>query len=278
MAEFIQEIPARDEVRRHVDESHRMALDQPAVAGICRGCVEHRDDRTVRIQNRRAGARQGKIVSAEMLFPMHGHGTSLGEAGSDAVGAFVALVPQRAERQAGLTELALQGRIGDGRQHHALCIRQDHRESRPGDLLVETLHFRARDGEQLAHSLLQFLEGLGIEHGILPRCRRLDAVFPKTSIPRARDVRFDSGGLESVLDHMKNARRVTRGEIQVCHVIPLCCSIPCWNDLPARCGKPTVRRALAKARPPPRKAWPLCANRAICTAAFYCWSGGVPNL
>jgi hypothetical protein len=61
--------------------------------------------------------------------------------------------------------------------------------------------------------LLQFLEGLGIEHGILPRGRGFDAVFPKTSIPGASDVRLDAGGLESVLNDVKNARRVTRREI-----------------------------------------------------------------
>src|SRR5258708_2673110 len=148
-----------------------------------------------------------------MLFPVYGDGTSFGEAGSDAVGAFVTFVPKRTERQARLTELALQGGVGDGRQHDTLRIGQDDRESRSGDLFVETLHLRARDREQLSHPLLQFLEGLGIEHGILARGRGFDAVFPKTPIPGARDVRLDSGGLESVLDDMKNARRVTRGEI-----------------------------------------------------------------
>jgi hypothetical protein len=53
--------------------------------------------------------------------------------------------------------------------------------------------------------LLPFLEGLGIEHGILPRGCRFDTVFPKASIPGARDVRLDFGRLESVLDDMKNA-------------------------------------------------------------------------
>ncbi len=72
----------------------------------------------------------------------------------------VAFVPQRSEREAGLPEFALQSGIGDGGEHHALRVRQNHGKSRTGDLLVETFHFRSRDRKQFPHSLLQFLERL----------------------------------------------------------------------------------------------------------------------
>ena len=249
LAEFVQEVPAGYEMRRHVDQRHGMALDQPAVAGICRRGIQHRDDGAVRIENRRAGARQGQIVAAEMFLAVHGHRTAFRQAGTDAVGAFVALVPKCAQRQAGLAEFALQGGIGDGGQHHPLGIRQNDGESRAGDLFVQTLHFRPRHGEQLPHPLLQFLQRLGIEHGVLARRRRLDAVFPQTPIPGARDMRLDSGGLQSVLYDMKNSRRVTRSETQVRHDIPRVTALPCSNGCRARCGKPT-QRATATAQPP----------------------------
>src|ERR1700722_17632408 len=45
-------------------------------------------------------------------------------------------------------------------EHHALGVRQDDREARPGDLFVQTLHLRTRDRQQFSHPLLQFLQGL----------------------------------------------------------------------------------------------------------------------
>src|SRR6202023_962003 len=82
------------------------------------------------------------------------------------------------------------------------------------------LHLGTRNREQFAHPLLDFLEGLGIEHGVLPRRRRFDAIFPKASIPGARDMRLDSRRLESVLDDVQYARRVTRGDIHGRHTSP----------------------------------------------------------
>ena len=99
------------------------------------------------------------------------------------------------------------------RQHRPLGIGENHRESRARDLLVQALHFRARHRQQLAHALLQFLDGLRIEHGVLPRGRRLDAVFPQAPMPGAGDMRLDSGGLKAALHHMNDARRVARCEI-----------------------------------------------------------------
>ncbi len=97
---------------------------------------------------------RGQVVAAEVLFAMHGDGTAFGEAGTDAVGSFVALVPQCAERQASLTEFALQRRIGDGGEYHALGIREYHRESRARDLLVKTFHLCAGHRQQFPHALL----------------------------------------------------------------------------------------------------------------------------
>ena len=81
-------------------------------------------------------------------------------------------------------------------------------------------------------------------------------------------MRLDSGRVESVLDDVKNARRVSRGEIQVRHDIPLL--KPFLKHDPGdfvRCEKPTLRRGAGPAIL--HKAWPLCADRAICTATLY---------
>ncbi len=238
------------------------------------------DDRAVRIQNRRARARQRQIVAAEMFLPMNGHGAAFREAGADAVGAFVAFVPQGAQRQTGFAELALQGRIGDGGQHDALRVRQDDRESRPCNLFVQALHFGARHRQQFAHALLQFLERLRIENGTLPRRRWFDAVFAQASIPGTRDMRLDARWLQSVLDDVKNPRRMARCDTQVRHDIPRLIACPCLADLTC-CKKPTEMRSHAQAQPP-GKAWPLCAVGAICSATYYdCGSGGgggAPNL
>src|ERR1700693_3854429 len=41
---------------------------------------------------------------------------------------------------------------------------------------------------------------------------------------------------------------------------------PCSNDFPARCEPVHRRRALTQGPANPRKGWPFCASRAICTA------------
>ena len=156
-----------------------------------------------------------------MFLAVHGHRTSLREAGADAVRAFVAFIPQGAEGEAGLPEFALQGRIRDAREHGPLSVRQDDRESGPRDLFVQALHFRPRHRDEFPHALLRFFERLRIQDGILPRSRRLDPIFPEAAVPGARDMGFNAGRLKSVLDDVQNARRMARREIRVRHSSPL---------------------------------------------------------
>ena len=73
-------------------------------------------------------------------------------------------------------------------------------------------------------------------------------------------MRLDSGRLESALDDMKNARRVTRGEVQVCHYIP--CATASMLKRPSR----TLRKAhsvapLRGAGQPPQSLAPLRGSR-----------------
>jgi hypothetical protein len=69
-------------------------------------------------------------------------------------------------------------------------------------------------------------------------------------------MRLDAGRLESVLDDVKNARRVTRGETHIRHVFPCVTAYPCSNDFTACAKKPTVRRP-AKGQPPHAKPGPF---------------------
>src|ERR1700733_5266641 len=197
-------------MRRHVDERHRVALDEPAVARVRGRGIENRKDAAVRIENRGGGARQCQVVPAEMLFSMHCDGPRLGEARADAVGALMALTPERAQRQSGVSELALQRRVGDGAQHSPLRIGEDHRKARAGDLLVQALHLGACDGQELAQALLQLFHGLRIEHADLARSGRLDTVLPQAPVPRLGYQRLDSRGLQTTLDDLNNSRSMAR--------------------------------------------------------------------
>ena len=217
---LVQEIPARDQVRRHVDQSHRVALDQPAVARLDCRRIERSHDHAVRVENGRRGTRQGQVIAAKMFLAMHRDGAALDEAGADAVSALVPLVPQCAERQAGLAEFTLQRRIGDRAEHRTLGIRQDDREARSGNLLVQALHLGARHRQQFAHALLLFLEGQRIQHGNLPRCLGYDAVLPHTALPGSRDVWLYARRMKSALHDAKDSRRVTGRETFVRHNPP----------------------------------------------------------
>jgi hypothetical protein len=66
----------------------------------------------------------------------------------------------------------------------------------------------------------------------LPWRRRFDAVFPETPVPGARDMRLDSGRLQSVLHYMQDARRMTRSEIQIRHEIPCVLDCSCSTRFP----------------------------------------------
>ena len=160
----------------------------------------------VRIEDRRAGAGQADVVAAEMFFAMHGHRAAFGKAGADAVGAFVAFVPECAEPQSGLAEFALQGRIGDRAHHRALRVGQNHGEARAGDLLVQAFHFGARHAQQFAHALLRFADRLRIEHRILARGSTARCRIPCTQRCHER-VTCGSmpAGLQSALNDVKDA-------------------------------------------------------------------------
>lgn len=64
------------------------------------GSVEHSRQRAVGIEKRRAGAAQRFVARPEMLALMNRDRTLLGDAGTDAVGAFGILGPQPAEPRA----------------------------------------------------------------------------------------------------------------------------------------------------------------------------------
>ena len=156
-----------------------------------------------------------------MLLAVHGHRPSLRETGADAIGALVALIPQRAQGKSGVPEFALQGGVGDGAQYRSLGVGQNDRKAGAGDLLVQTFHLGARDGQQFTQALLQLLHGLGIEDVALTGRRRLDAVLPQTPIPRSGHQRLDADGLKSALDHVNDVRRVARQQPFLFQALPL---------------------------------------------------------
>ena len=126
-----------------------------------------------------------------MLFSMHGDGPRLGEARADAVGAFMTLIPERPQRQSGVSELTLQRRVGDGAQHRALRIGENDRKAGTGDLLIQTLHLGACDGKQLAQALLELFHGLRVEHAIW---RGAEGSMPYSRRHRCHD-RVTSGSI-----------------------------------------------------------------------------------
>ena len=155
-----------------------------------------------------------------MLFTVYGDRSTLGKAGADAIGPFVAFIPLRADRQARLAELALQRRIGDRAENGALIVRQDHRETGACDLFVQALHLSPGNVQQPAHALLQFPDELRIVNRGLPRRLRLHVVFTQATLPRPPHMRFYSGRYHAILNNPNNTRRMTRCEMSIGQVSP----------------------------------------------------------
>ena len=189
--ELAQEMAARDEVRRHVDQRHRVTLDHARVVAVDGGCVEHAEQAAVRVDDRRARTRHGEVVAHEMLVAMNRHGAAFGDAGAKAVGAFVGFIPKRAVPQTGVAEFALECRIGDRRKDRRVGIGKDHRVAGARDLVVQTFHLGARDAEQFAELLLALAQLIGFEHGRGARAVRFHAVFGKATVPGFGHVRGD---------------------------------------------------------------------------------------
>src|SRR5271155_1863639 len=107
-----------------------------------------------------------------------------------------------------------------------------------------------------------------MQYGVLARRGRLDAVFPKTSIPGAGHMWFYSGRLQTILHDMQDARRMARGETEIRHEIPRVIAFPAQPNNPPVAENSQLAAPTAQGPASPCKAWPLCAVGAICTAAI----------
>jgi hypothetical protein len=98
--------PLFDGARR----SHRKGTGQGVRAlrtsGIDRGYVQHRQQPSVRAEDRRTGAAQIHMPRPEMLASVDCYGPLLGDAGADAVGTLNLLGPDAAEPGSPVFELA----------------------------------------------------------------------------------------------------------------------------------------------------------------------------
>ena len=139
----------------------------------------------VRIENRRGGAGQREVVAAEVLLAMHGDRARLGEAGADAIGPLVALIPERAQGQSGMPELALQGRVGDGAEHRRPGCRRESPQNRSRQSArTGSPSRRARPGSNSPRRCCSSFRDCGLR---MLFCRGADGSMPYSRRHRCQD-------------------------------------------------------------------------------------------
>ncbi len=134
-----------------------------------------------------------------MIRLMDRDGTRFGGTGADAVGSLALLAPLRADDQTCLDEHALQSWIDLLAQDDTGGIRQQQRVARAGNLLIERVHFRARDLHQLFVLGLQILDPGLIDHRGLIVHGGIEIEVVQATAPRSADRRRQRGGRRRLL-------------------------------------------------------------------------------
>lgn len=206
VTELVEEVRARDLRRRHAHQRHGMALDLLAVLGIGGGGIQHRQQPAVRVQDRRAAARQRQVPGQVMLAAVHAHRGALGRAGAKPVGALMALGPAGAGKQAHLAEFAQQGRVVHAVQHGGVGIGKDHCIATAGDLLVEVFHLHPGDPQDIAQPLLALAHMQGVMHHRVRQRLRQQGVVLQAATPGTRQRRRQRRDIAQPADLLEQFR------------------------------------------------------------------------
>jgi hypothetical protein len=133
------------------------------VTRVGRRSVEHRDQGSRRITDRRAEARQADVTAAKVLLTMDDDRSALGDAGAHAVRAFPLLAPVRTGHQPGRAKGIRERRVGLLVEDDASSIREDEGVTGLGNIFVQPVDFGRSN-----------LQQLGVLIAPLPERRRVD--------------------------------------------------------------------------------------------------------
>src|ERR1700704_818672 len=122
----------------------------PLVIPVIAGYVENAGDLAKRIKHRRRRTRQEMILANVMVSGIDHNRLALDDGGADRVGAFLILSPGNAGFERDMLRFRQKIRIAHRMQDETFATAQEHHAARPGELMVEVLHHRSGQIDQVA--------------------------------------------------------------------------------------------------------------------------------
>src|SRR5213594_545239 len=123
VAEAVEEQTVFDHLRRHVHEHQGVLLRAIRLSGS----VQHRNEFTAGIENRRGATSEPGIAGEEVLLAVDDDGRPLEQARPHAVGATVPLAPGRTRQESGARRRAFEARVAIVGEQNAIAIGENDR-------------------------------------------------------------------------------------------------------------------------------------------------------
>src|SRR5579885_2776163 len=194
---FVQQQAVLDVLRADLGQREGMGLRLGRAAGDVQRC----DQLAARVEDRRRGTGQLAILYQEMFLAVHDQRALLDQAGAHAVGALLALAPDRPFAQAAALGLRGEAGFADVVHDHAIAIGQHDPVVGVRHMPTQADHLDARDLQEWAELLAPHLQLAAFDDRGSPDLLRIECVALQAAAPRMPDQRRDLAMRDAAADH-----------------------------------------------------------------------------